>query len=314
MSLTITPDELIKTHGKLFCQGFYTLVDEKNNIATLIECCDVKGAMEWDIANRKRSGGVLKSIRTDGNMLVMEADLGEGEVNFGPAAKGIGASALKAVNVEGDLVKTTWIGLAGASVGIGVCLAQGPGVIKAEYPEGFKVGGANRVLVNIYTPKLVRVVYAADDTDTKEKGASWVLMLKMAKSAPYGKFLEHKITQLNPNVPEKTTNCAAVGVSFAVKEDEVEKLTEYVINYLRENTYSSETTLAVYQGLKIPQELSEYGLKAKKEILTVDDAKKAAAEGGAKIIKITGENGTIGAVAAIGCFDMGLMAADILDE
>ena len=58
----------------------------------------------------------------------------------------------------------------------------------------------------------------------------------------------------------------------------------------------------------------DYGLRAKKEILTVDDAKKAAADGGAKIIKITGENGTIGAVAAIGCFDMGLMAADILDE
>ncbi|WP_400256388.1 TiaS agmantine-binding domain-containing protein [Candidatus Methanomassiliicoccus intestinalis] len=314
MSLVITPDELIKTLGKLFCQGFYTLVDEKNNIATLIECCDVKGAMEWDIANRKRSGGVLRSIRTDGNMLVMDADLGEGEVNFGPAAKGIGASALKAVKIEGDLVKTTWVGLAGASVGVGVCLAQGPGVIKAEYPEGFKVGGANRVLVNIYTPKMVRVVYAADDTDTKEKGASWVLMLKMARSAPYGKFLEHKITQLNPKVPEKTTNCAAVGVSFAVREDEVEKLTEYVVNYLRENTYSDDTTLAVYQGLKIPQELSDYGLRAKKEILTVDDAKKAAADGGAKIIKITGENGTIGAVAAIGCFDMGLMAADILDE
>ena len=94
----------------------------------------------------------------------------------------------------------------------------------------------------------------------------------------------------------------------------MEKLTEYVVNYLRENTYSDDTTLAVYQGLKIPQELSEYGLRAKKEILTVDDAKKAAADGGAKIIKITGENGTIGAVAAIGCFDMGLMAADILDE
>ena len=314
MSLVITPDELIKTHGKLFCQGFYTLVDEKNGIATLIEHCNVKGAMEWDIANRKRSGGVLKEIHIEGDKLVMNAVLGEGEVHFGPAASGIGASALRAVVVEGDVVKSSWIGLAGASVGIGVCLSQAPGVIKAEYPNGFKVGGANRVDVNIYTPKLVRVIYAIDDTDTKETGASWVLALKMAQASPYGKFLEHKIIQLNPKVPEKTTNCVSVAVSFAVKEDEVDKLTDFVVNYLRENTDSDETTLAVFQGLKIPDVLQNYGLKAKREILVADDAREAAAAGGAQIIKITGENGTIGAVAAVGCFDMGLMAADILDD
>lgn len=314
MSVILSPDEVTKKFGKLFCKGIYTMVDEKNGVATIIEECIAKGPVEWDAANRRRAGGVLTDVRIEGTTLIMDAIIGEKEVRFGPASKDVGGQGLKALRVEGDRVITTWVGLAGASVGIGACLPQGPGTIETIYPDDVKIGGAHRVEVSIVTPRLVRVIYAVDDTDTRENGASWVLMLRMAREASIGHYLDHKIVQLNPNVPEKTTNCVAVGVSFAVAERDISALTEYVIKFIRENTFSDNTTLAIFQGLKIPAEVEEYGYRAKRELFKIEDARKVADNNGVQIVEITGRRGTIGAVAGIGCFDMGWKAAALPED
>jgi len=314
MSVVLSPDEVAKKYGKLFCKGVYTMVDEKNGVARIIEECMAKGPVEWDAANRRRAGGALTSVRVEGTTLIMDAIIGERDVRFGPASKDVGGQGLKSLRVEGDKVITTWVGLAGASVGIGACLPQGPGTIEASYPDDAKIGGAHRVEVSITTPKLVRMIYAVDDTDTKEKGASWVLMLRMARECPIGHYLEHKIAQLNPNVPEKTTNCVAVGVSFAVAEKDVPALTDYVIRFIKENTFSDNTTLAIFQGLKVPDEVTEYGYRAKREIFKIEDARKAAERNGVRIVEVTGKRGTIGAVAGIGCFDMGPKAAALPED
>lgn len=314
MSVVLTPDQITSKYGKLFCKGIYTLVDEKNGVATIIEECMAKGPVEWDAANRKRAGGALTGVRVEGTTLIMDAIIGEREVSFGPASKDVGGQGLRSLRIDGERVITTWVGLAGASVGIGACMPQGPGTIEAVYPDDVKIGGAHRVEVSVVTPRLVRVIYAVDDTDTKEKGASWVLMLKLAREMKMGHYLEHKIVQLNPNVPEKTTNCVAVGVSFAVPEKDVPALTEQVIRYIRDNTYSENTTLAVFQGLRIPEEVIEYGRRAKREILKVEDARKVAERNGVRLIEVTGKRGTIGAVAGIGCFDLGLEAAGLPED
>jgi methanogenesis imperfect marker protein 11 len=253
-------------------------------------------------------------VRIEGTTLIMDTLIGEKEVRFGPASKDVGGQGLKALRVEGDRVITTWVGLAGASVGIGACLPQGPGTIETIYPDDVKIGGAHRVEVSIVTPKLVRVIYAVDDTDTKERGASWVLMLRMAREAVIGHYLEHKIVQLNPNVPEKTTNCVSVGVSFAVAEKDIPALTDYVIKFIKENTFSDNTTLAIFQGLRVPAEVEEYGHRAKRKIFRIEDARKVADQNNVRIIEITGKRGTIGAVAGIGCFDMGWKAAALPED
>ena len=309
MSQILSPDEITRKYGRMFCRGVYTLVDEENGKAMIIEECSAKGPVEWDAANRRRAGGAITAIRVEGTTLIMDTIIGEREVRFGPASKNVGGQGLRSLKVEGDLVRTTWVGLAGASVGIGACMPQGPGTIEAVYPDDAKVGGAHRIEVSVVTPKMVRVIYAVDDTDTKEKGASWVLMLKLANSAPLGHYLEHKIVQLNPEVPEKTTNCVAVGVSFAVEPRDLDALTDYVINFVRENTVSENTTIAMYQGLVVPEVARAYGLRAKEEIMKVEDAVKVAEASGIRLIEVTGKRGTIGAVAGIGCFDMGLAAA-----
>jgi tRNA(Ile2) C34 agmatinyltransferase TiaS len=91
-------------------------------------------------------------------------------------------------------------------------------------------------------------------------------------------------------------------------------LTDHVVKFIKENTYSDNTTLAVFQGLRIPQEAEDYGRRAKREIFKIEDARKVADHNDIRIIEVTGKRGTIGAVAGVGCFDMGWKAAALPED
>lgn len=310
----LRPDEVREKYGPLFCQGFFTLVDEKAGKARIVEKCVAKGPGEWDVVNRRRTGGVIDDIRIESDSLVMDVTIGERQLSFGPVASDVGGQGLQALRVEGDEVRTTWYGIAGATVGIGACIPQCKDVIRTEYPDDFQIGGAHRAHVDIITPKLVRVIIGIDDTDTKEAGASWVVSLKLGMSCPYGRFLEHKIIQLNPKAPNKTTNCCSTAVSFAVREDDIPKLVEYAVDFVRKESYSEDAVLTIYQGLEIPKPLVEFGWSCKSVLYDTSDAVRAAEENGVQIISVTGMKGVIGAVAAIGCFDLGERSAGIPED
>ncbi len=314
MMQVLRPDEVRAKYGPLFCKGFYTLVDEKAGKAMIVEKCAAKGPGEWDLMNRRRTKGVIEDIRQESDMLVMNARIGESDLNFGPVSADVGGQGLSALKVEGDEVRTTWYGIAGASVGIGACIPQCPDVIRTEYPDDFTIGGAHRAHVDIITPKMVRVIIGIDDTDTKEAGASWVVSLKLGTTCPIGKFLEHKIVQLNPKVPNKTTNCCSTAVSFAVREEDVPALIEYAVDFVRKESYSDDAVLTVFQGLEVPESLRDFGWSCKSVLYTTDDAVRVAEECGVQIISVTGMKGVIGAVAAIGCFDIGERAAGIPED
>jgi len=310
----LTAEEVRKRFGPMFCNEFYTIVDKKIGRAQIIEGCIAKGPIEWDAVNRKRAGGIVESVEVDGTRLCMNVKIGKERVSFGPSSRDVGAQALEGLEVVGDEVETIWLGLAGASVGIGACLAQAPGVVRAEYDDISHIGGAHKVRVKIVTKKMIRMLYSIDDTDTKEGGATWALALKMSREpeiSNVGKMLEHRIVQLNPYVKEKTTNCCATVVSFAVEEPKKEILTKKVIEYVAKNTFSKETCVAYYEGLSIPRELVDFGLAAKNSFLATNLAFQAADKSGAIVKVVTGERGAIGAVAGLGCFDLGLKAASL---
>ena len=310
----LTPEEVEGKYGRMFCKSFLTLVDEENGIAQIVERCSSQGPAEWDVVNRRRTGGVIDCIRMSSDMIVMDTVIGERELNFGPVSEDVGGQGIKSLKVEGDEVRTTWYGIAGASVGIGACIPQCRDVIRTDYPDDFKMGGAFRANVDIITPKMVRVIVGVDDTDTKEKGASWVTSMKLGLECPIGRFIEHKIIQLNPKAPNKTTNCCSTAVSFAVREEEVPKLIEYVVDFVKGETFSDDTVVTVFQGLRIPDALREFGWSCKSVLYKPEDAIRVAEENGVQIISVTGMGGVIGAVAAIGCFDLGEKAAGIPED
>ncbi|MCQ2069857.1 MAG: DUF1743 domain-containing protein [archaeon] len=314
MVTVLRPDEVKAKYGPMFCRGLLTMVDEKAGKARIVEQCISRGPGEWDIVNRKRTGGVIDKIVMEGTTLIMDVTLGERELRFGPVSAELGGQGIKAVRVEGDEVRSTWYGIAGASVGIGACLPQCKDVIRTEYPDDFKIGGGHAAHVDIITPKLVRVVIGVDDTDTKEKGATWSTALSMARDCPIGHFMDHKIVQLNPKTPTKTTNCCSCAVTFAVKESEIPALIDFCFDYLKKNSYSEDAVMTVFKGLDIPPALVEYGWSAKSVMYDTAYAEKVAAENGVQILHVTGSAGTIGAVAAIGCVDIGPKSAGVPED
>ena len=72
--------------------------------------------------------------------------------------------------------------------------------------------------------------------------------------------------------------------------------------------------MTTFIGLEIPEDLRKWSWDAKSILFTIDDAVAAAERNGVEIHYVTGNKGTIGAVAAIGCFDLGLMAAGIPED
>lgn len=126
--------------------------------------------------------------------------------------------------------------------------------------------------VDIITPKMVRVIIGIDDTDNEEHGASWVLSLNLGTKCPIGKFIEHKIIQLNPKVPNKTTNCCSTAISFAVTENEIPDLIEFAVDFVREGSCSNNTSMAVYTGLYIPKSVKDFGWSCKSTLYEPNDA------------------------------------------
>jgi len=314
MVTSLTPDDVRQRHGTLFSKRLITLVDEKSGRAKIYEECCAQGPVEWDAVNRLRARGVVEHVEVQGTTLIMDARIGEGEVRFGSASRETGGQALRSVTIRNGKVETVWIGLAGASVGVGACLPQAQGVEKAEYLSDEEVGGSRKVEIRITTPVHHRLMIGIDDTDTKEKGATWVLGLNLARGMPHGLFLSHKIVQLNPHAPQKTTNCAATAISFAVRPEDVKKAVDWSKDFVAKNTFSDQTSMAVYQGLTVPPKLTKYGVGAKSNILSIHDAEHHAKESGVEILEITGRRGSIGALAAIGCFDLGLYSAGLPED
>ena len=308
MTITLTPSEVRKRFGVNFCRGFFTIVDRERGLVRIVEKCIARGPVEWDHANRIRAGGALRSARIEGTTLIMDAEIGRaGEVRFGPAAGNVGGQALVKVELDedgrsGNEVRTTWRGIAGASMGIGACIPASDDVIRTEYSH-LELGGANELEVTIITPAMTRLIVGLDDTDTKEKGASWVLALKMAQTMPIGRYLTHRIIQLYPGVPEKTTNCVSIGVSFAVPETEIERAKGWLLDFVKRETLSDDTTVVFYTGLDVPDGLRRYGQEAKRRIISLKEAEDFAREEGLEYHNITGLQGLIGAIAAVGCFE-----------
>jgi methanogenesis imperfect marker protein 11 len=305
----LTPEQVHERFGEHWCKGFLTLVDDEAGLVRIVEECSVRGTIEWDLWNRRRAAGIVKRVEVEGNTLIMDAEIGEAEPRFGPAAKELGAQALRSVEVVDDEVHTRWMGLAGAGYALKVCLAQAPGVKRARFGGTGGTGGAHRAEVEVVTPVTRRLLVGIDDTDTKEEGATWALGLRLGRSIPVGRFLDHRLVQLNPRVPEKTTNCVATCLSLALRPEELETAKSYCLDFVEDQSFSDNSSVAFFEGLVVPEEVRTFGTRAKGEFLSWKEAETLASEWDVDLRTVTGERGHIGALAAVGCYDMGPAAA-----
>jgi methanogenesis imperfect marker protein 11 len=315
--ITLTPDEVTKRFGPLFSQKFLVMVDEQSGMAEILEQCRARGPIEWDAMNRRRAGGAVHGCAVEGTSMVISAKLGKFPINFGAAAGDIGGQALEGVEVSGDEIITTWAGIAGAGVGVAACLPQAPGVIRAEYPgeDDLKVGGARTNRVRIISPRYEKICIGIDDTDTKTEGATWVMALKCAGACtiPGVEFLNMRLVQLNPAVPNKTTNCVGSALNFAVRPDKVNELLAFVRAFVEKNTFSKDTGIAYHRGIGFSHDSPAFA-SVKTRIMSVEDAETTAQDMGIVFIDSNGRKGRIGALGAVLWGNRGIEAAGLYGE
>ena len=184
-----------------------------------------------------------------------------------------------------------------------MCRGMGEGV---KYVELLEVGGGSKEgKATVVTPKYEKLVIGIDDTDVKDAGATWTMAHNIGSQLKDEGFeyLDHIICQLYPHNPHKTQNCVSIALTFAVLEEDKERLIERLIEILKHDTLSDKTAIAILEGIGIPQKLREYAMATKTGMMDVETAEKVADELGIPLIAVTGEQGKVGALAALGLYD-----------
>jgi methanogenesis imperfect marker protein 11 len=172
--------------------------------------------------------------------------------------------------------------------------------------ELYEVGGGSKVgRAGVITPRMEKVVIGIDDTDTKDEGATWTLAnnIGMELNEMGFDYLDHVTVQLYPHNPNKTQNCVAIALVFAVKPGEKEMLVKKTYELLKNYTLSDKTSIAVLEGIGIPVKLRSYSENAKKSMITLEEAQRTADDVGVQLVEVTGARGEIGALAALGLYD-----------
>ena len=297
----LTPDDLKERFKDPWVAPYkkvLTMVDD--DMVEIVEYHPCIGGSERMVYQYERSSDLVKSAERDGNKHTYLVEVGKTDLNLKAS---FSAAGIEEVSVEGDEVKVTHAGLAGAGVGSAMCRGMAEGVKRVEL---YDIGGGSKVgRAAVVTPKLQKVVIGIDDTDTKEKGATWTLAHNVgAELSKRGfEYINHVIVQLYPHNPNKTQNCVAIALVFAVKPGERDKLIEEARELFKESTLSQKTSMAILDGIKIPEKLREYSMATKQSMMSLEEAEKTAKELGIELIEVTGSHGKIGALAALGLYN-----------
>ncbi len=275
-----------------------TMVD--NDKVELVEYHPCVRGSEWMIYQYQRNSNLVLSSKRDGDKHTYLLKIGKSDLNLKPS---FSAAGIEEVSVEGDEVRVIHSGLAGAGVGAAMCRGMAEGVKRIEL---YDVGGGSKVgRAGVITPLMEKVVIGIDDTDTKYEGATWTLAnnIGMKLNEIGFEYLDHITVQLYPHNPNKTQNCVAIALVFAIKPGEKDMLVKKICELLKKYTLSDKTSIAVLEGIGIPVKLRSYAETAKRSMIRLDEAQRIANEVGVQLLEVTGARGEIGALAALGLYN-----------
>lgn len=128
-------------------QKVLTMVD--GNKVEIVEFHPCISGSHWLLHQYKNNSDLIDSAYRDGNKHVYSCHIGCAPLDLKAS---FNAAGIDEIVVDGDEVKVTHAGLAGAGVGAGMCRGMGEGV---KYIELLKEGGGSKVgRARVVTPKL----------------------------------------------------------------------------------------------------------------------------------------------------------------
>ena len=272
------------------------------DLVELIEYHPCPSGSNWLLYQYQHSSELIIKAKRDGNKHTYLCKVGKKPIDLKASINAAGIEEV-AIDEEAKEVKVTHGGLAGAGVGAGMCRGMGEGV---KYVDVLEVGGGSKEgKATVVTPKYEKLVIGIDDTDVKDAGATWTMAhnIGLQLKEEGFEYLDHIIVQLFPHNPHKTQNCVSIALTFAVMAEEKERLINRLIEILEHDTLSDKTAIAILEGIGIPPKLREYAMATKTGMMDVETAEKLAEELDIPLIAVTGDQGKVGALAALGLHD-----------
>ncbi|ADI73488.1 methanogenesis marker protein 11 [Methanohalobium evestigatum Z-7303] len=275
-------------------KGIYVVCDRNNRYAEIIEHPRCYGGASWARYHYSNSPLILQ-VNTIGDMTRYYTKIGTSNLELKPSAF---AAGIESVTVKNDKVEITYAGLGGGGVGATKCRAYADGVISYDITES---GGGRSAKGKIIVPRRERLIIGIDDTDTKEKGATWTLTHNIADALNCSEsvYLSHSIVQLYP-VSSKTQNCVSTVLEFGcVDENAKNKILQEIKSALLKYSVSDKTGMVAFSGFDAV-DIYNYSKMCRSGEVSKDFAMQYAREHGVEIW-LDGE-GVIGALAALPWF------------
>ncbi len=270
-------------------QGIYAICNRDQ--VEIIEHTNCYGGACWAKHHFSRSP-LVREVKVTGDKIRYLAQTGSSNPNLQASNF---AAAIQAVEIRGDTVEITYTGLGGGGIGATTCRAGASGVLESRVTPA---GGGRKATGTIILPRRERVIVGIDDTDTKEKGATWSLAHNIAveMDSPECKYISHALVQLYP-VPARTQNCVSTVLEFACTKKSKEKLLRGIKTLLETYTVSSETGMVVLAAFQPPQLLWDYSHRCRTDRVNRELALETACEIEVEVW-LDGQ-GVIGALAAL---------------
>jgi len=301
----LTREDVMEKYGDVpFLSPYekiFALIDDERKTIELHEYhargkCN--GGAAWEVYHFPRTSRLVTTAFREGARNVCIVNTGYEKLDLIP---GISGAGLESAKINGDTVELTYAGLAGGGVAATACRGMAKNIAGIDIIS--MGGGAKLGKATLYLPAYKKFVIGVDDTDIPGKGATWSIMNEIgykAEQEGMAHYLDHTITQLYPQAPNKTTNCVTVALNLACPLGKENQLKKYLLENVAERTYSNDAAAVFWEKVNIPDGLRRYTQNAKNRIVDIPEAEETAKANNVELVEVTGPMGKIGAVASIG--------------
>lgn len=145
-----------------------------------------------------------------------------------------------------------------------------------------------------------------DDTDSPRKGCTtYIAALATEYLEAYDcVFIDYpNLIRLNPTIPWKTRGNGAIALRIHCPYKNEDAIKDTIIKLVKEhsdvNQPKTDPAIAFYKGL-VPKTLQQFSKKAVQEIISISMTKKIANDCKVELHSLKGEQGIVGALAAVG--------------
>ncbi|OPX71192.1 MAG: Sugar-specific transcriptional regulator TrmB [Methanoregulaceae archaeon PtaB.Bin108] len=272
------------------CRRIFTTIDG-DRVEIHHDCLSSANAA-FCAYHHTHAGGVIENVRRDGTLIREWAHLGHRDVDIGlhPAA----AVGVAGIERDGeDLVQHIRC-IGGPAYSLTDMMSHAGGVCDVSIQRSGDI-----VEGSVRTKALTHVIAGIDDTDNRERGATFALSLALLQHLETMKGvlpISHHVAMLNPAVTRKTAGNSCSYIEIAMPKGSYTRVKERALNFVEDESLSPEWGMAFKQGFIIPPSLRAYGERARREVITREEAEAIATEHG---IEIYGGFGVVGALAAV---------------